>query len=141
MSQKKILLGLLCLLLLYPVLMFFQLERSMELNTDLTRVKQMIANYQVSIWISWVVFAAVSVFHKWTQKKNFFFIFTYCFLAIAFTIFGFYLRSALNQFNIEAGEEENFSSFTAFFNFVVSAMLTGFLQASTWWFTRRWHRR
>ncbi len=142
--NKKIILAILFLLIsFYPVLAFFQLEEVRNHNYGQELFQKNLQNFQISIWISWIVMVTIAIYYKWTTEKNFFFFLTYVFLLISSIIFGYYFQLLINQFNIPVGFEDNytFGVFKTLQNFAIVAVLTGFLQAAAWWFTRRWHRR
>lgn len=138
MGKKGILLVLFGLILVYPLITLFQLDQSISDAVDLDLVKKYLLNYQVSIWISWIFFAALGIYHKWTRKRNFFFTLTYGFLFIAFSIFGTYTQIIVNLFEMASTFEDGYTLgiFTAVQGIIVSAVLTGFLQAGVWWFHR-----
>lgn len=142
-KKKNILLGILIVLLLYPILSVYRLELVLGNGADPELVSQRLTGYQISIWLSWVVMISVAIFHKWTTGKNSFFYFIYCFLLLAFGVFGYYSQEIINDFGLQSGfkDDYTFGVFAAITNFIVAALLTAFLQASVWWFTRRWHRR
>ena len=76
MGKKAILRTLVIVALLYPAYMLFLANTSLRTGSA-QAAEEGVLNYQVSIWISWVFLVSVAVFYKWTEKKNFFFYFTY----------------------------------------------------------------
>ncbi len=143
MGKKGILLVLFGIILLYPIFTLFQLDQAISDATNLDQIEDRLLNYQISIWISWVFLVSMGIYYKWTRKRNLFFTLTYGFLFVAFCIFGTYTQMAVNLFQVPSSFEDNYTLgvFTAVQNILVSAVLTGFLQAGVWWFTRRWHRQ
>lgn len=131
------------LVFLYPAYALFALEQTTGTESQMDQVRVSLRNYQVSIWISWVILAIISIYYKWTRKSNFFFSVTYGFLLLAFILFGYYTQRMVSLFNIPSSFDDNHTLgiFAAVQNIFVAAILTGFLQAGVWWFTRRWHRR
>lgn len=117
--------------------------QSLEAGYRVDRVEDSILSYQLSIWLTWLVFVIIAVFYKWTTEKNFFFILTYAFLLLSFGFFGYFVQALVNSFELPSTFEDDYTLgvFTALQNFAVAALLTAFLQAAVWWFTRRWHRR
>ncbi len=142
MEKKTLLLIILLLTLLYPIFSLVQLEQAFSNAPVLETVQDELNNYRLSIWISWIVFAVVSVYYKWTRKENFFFNSTYIFLLVAFTFFGYYTQQLVNTFEISTPFNDKYSLgvFTAIQNLFASAVLTIFLQLAVWWFTRKFHR-
>lgn len=142
MKKKAVLRFLAIFTLLYPALMLFKAEEILRVSPML-ETKNEILNYQISIWISWLVFASLAVYHKWTEKSNFFFYFTYGFIIIGFTVYGFLYQRFIVGYELPSpfGDKYTLGVFVAIQNIMVSGILTGFLQAAVWWFTRRWHRR
>lgn len=142
MEKKTLLLIILLLTLLYPIFSLVHLEQAFSNAPVLETVQDELNNYRLSIWISWIVFAVVSVYYKWTRKENFFFNSTYIFLLVAFTFFGYYTQQLVNTFEISTPFKDKYSLgvFTAIQNLFASAVLTIFLQLAVWWFTRKFHR-
>lgn len=142
MTKLNILTGILLILLLYPIISVLRVEQVINNGAGPEIIEDRISQFQLSIWLTWLVMVAVAVSFKWTTEKNFFFYLIYIFLLVAFGIFGFYIQNMINIFDFPTGFEDNYSFgiFTALINFIVAALLTGFLQVSVWWFTRRWHR-
>lgn len=143
MKKKYLLLAMLLLLLLYPAIRAYLVMQSLEAGYRVDRVEDSILSYQLSIWLTWLVFVIIAVFYKWTTEKNFFFILTYAFLLLSFGFFGYFVQALVNSFELPSTFEDDYTLgvFTALQNFAVAALLTAFLQAAVWWFTRRWHRR
>ena len=139
MGKKGLLLMLFGFILVYPLISLFQLDRVISDATDLNLVGKKLVNYQVSIWISWILLAVLGIYYKWTKKRNLFFTLTYGFLFIAFSIFGTYTQFMVNVFEIPSSFEDGYTLgiFTAVQNIIVSAVLTGFLHAGVWWFHGR----
>lgn len=142
MTKLNILTGILLILLLYPIISVLRVEQVINNGAGPEIIEDRISQFQLSIWLTWLVMVAVAVSFKWTTEKNLFFYLIYIFLLVAFGIFGFYIQNMINIFDFPTGFEDNYSFgvFTALINFIVAALLTGFLQVSVWWFTRRWHR-
>ncbi len=143
MSKKPVLLVLFLIVLVYPAMSVFQLEQTLLEATNAAAAHQSLVNYQISIWVSWLVLVFLSIYYKWTEKKNRFFYFTYGFLIVAFGVFGYYTQDLINNFDLPSRFEDDYTHgvFTAIINIFTSGILTGLLQAGIWWFTRRWHRR
>ncbi|GHA50552.1 hypothetical protein GCM10007103_34130 [Salinimicrobium marinum] len=143
MSKKPVLLVLCLIIVAYPVISIFQLEQTISEAANAAAAHQSLVNYQISVWVSWLVLVFLSIYYKWTQKRNIFFYFTYGFIVVAFSIFGYYTQAIVNNFDLPSRFEDNYTHgvFTGIINIITSGILTGFLQAGVWWFTRRWHRR
>lgn len=142
MGKKAILRTLVIIVLLYPVYMLFNAGDAIDLQ-KVEQAQESILNYQISLWISWVFLVMVSIFYKWTDKSNFFFYFTYGFLLVGFSVFGYFHQSLVNIYELPSPFEDRytFGVVVTLQNVVVSFVLTALLQAAVWWFTRRWHRR
>ncbi|SDL20226.1 hypothetical protein SAMN04488034_102615 [Salinimicrobium catena] len=142
MSKKAILRTLVILVLLYPVYMLFKAGNALDLQ-DVQQARNSVLNYQVSIWISWVLLSVVSIYYKWSEKRNFFFYFTYGFLLVSCSVFGYFHQSLVNAYDLPSPFEDSYTLgvVVTLQNLVVSFVLTALLQAAVWWFTRRWHRR
>lgn len=143
MFKKPVLLVLFLIVLVYPVITIFLLEQTVSETTNANEAQQSLVNYQLSIWVSWLVLVFLSIYYKWTVKKNTFFYITYGFIVIAFGIFGYYTQAIVTTFDLPSRFEDNYTHgvFTAVVNIITSGILTGMLHAGVWWFTRRWHRR
>lgn len=142
MRKKSVLRLVAILSLIYPVVALFGATEAIG-EVTAREAESEIIGYQVSIWLAWVVLVIVAVYFKWTQKKNFFFFFTYAYLVIAFGLFGYLSQDLILTYNLPSRFEDHytFAVLTALQNIIMAAVLTGFLQAGVWWFTRRWHRR
>ena len=143
MFKKPVLLVLFLIILAYPLISIFQLEQTMSEANNGGAAHQSLINYQVSIWVSWLVLVFLSIHEKWTKKRNWFFYLTYGFIIVAFSIFGYYTQEIINNFDLPSRFEDNYTHgvFTAIINIITSGILTVLLQVGVWWFTRRWHRR
>ena len=139
MNKKGIFLFVSGFVLIYPLVMLFQLDQALSTGTDLERVRGKSTSFQISIWISWIVLVGLAVYYKWTAKRNLIFSFTYGFIFICFSIFGTYTQMLVNRFQLPSSFVDDYTLgvFTAVQNIVVSAVLTVFLQAGVWWFTRK----
>ncbi|MGM1056561.1 MAG: hypothetical protein ACQEWG_11800 [Bacteroidota bacterium] len=140
--KKKMLIIILLLIIIYPIFSFVLLEQTLSDEPSLEAAQDQIYNFRLSIWISWIVFAVVSVYYKWTREENLFFNITYIFLLIAFSFFGYSIQNMSNIFDLPTRFDDNYSLgvFTAIQNFFAPAVLTIFLQLAVWWFTRKFHR-
>lgn len=144
MKKKYIFLLLIGLVWIYPLSMLFRLEGAFEENMNTAGLVQgELRLYQASIWISWVVMVIIAIYQKWTSGKNFFFYLTYGFLLVGFLVLGYYTQRLVSVFELPSTFENDYTLgvFAAVQNIIASVILTGFLQAGVWWFTRRWHRR
>ena len=142
MSKKGIFRTLVILALLYPAYMLFRAGESFN-SREVQLAGSAILNFQASIWITWVVLVSVAVYFKWTEKGNFFFYFTYSFLVVAFAVFGYFHQSLVNIHDLPSPFDDNYTLgvLVTLQNLISACILTAFLQAGVWWFTRRWHRR
>jgi hypothetical protein len=142
MVKKAILRTLIIVTLLYPAYMLFLAHAALGAETPRV-AEEGIIHYQLSIWISWIFLVSVAVFYKWTESRNFFFYFTYAFLAVAFAVYGYLHQEMITVFDLPSFFVDSYTLgvLVAFQNLIVSGILTAFLQGSVWWFTRRWHRR
>jgi hypothetical protein len=140
--KKGTLLIVAVLVLIYPVVTLYGALDAIG-EATFQQAEHYFTNYQASIWISWVALVSVAVYFKWTLKRNFFFYFTYVFIAIAFGLVGYLGQELILVYNLPGRFEDHytFAVLTALQNIIMAALLTGFLQAGVWWFTRRWHRR
>lgn len=143
MKRKYIYLILLSLLMIYPAYFTTQVGVHMNRDTEAHIVEKLVNNYQLSIWITWILLVSIAVYQKWTTQKNGIFYFTYAYLLITNAIFGYYMQQMVTIFEIKSRFSDTYSLgvFMALQYFVAAALLTAFLQVGAWWFTRRWHRR
>ena len=142
MRKKNILKFLFLTVLLYPAFALFAAVGDLY-DATLQKAVDSVQHYRLSIWVSWLVLVSASIYFKWTRKKNFFFFFTYAFLVIAFSVLGYLSQELVTQFDLPNRFSDNYSLgvFQALQHIISSVVLTAFLQAAVWWFTRRWHRR
>jgi di/tricarboxylate transporter len=141
--KKTFLVIIFLLLLIYPLYSIFQLEQVISIGGVVKEAQEELNDLQRSIWICWTILVILAVYYKWNFKRNLVFYLTYAFLFVAFVVFGIYVQRLVTVYNIPSSFEDSYTLgvFSAFQNIVVSGVLTGFLQAAVWWFTRRWHRR
>lgn len=141
-KERKVLWVIVILILFYPVYALFQATNAMG-PEDIEVAENRLVNFQTSAWLSWLVFVSISVYYKWTQKKNLFFFFTYAYLLIVFGIFGYLSQDLVLIYGLPSRFEDDhtFGVLIALQNILAAAVLTGFLQGAVWWFTRKWHRR
>lgn len=123
MNRKKILIILFFIVLLYPLYSVSQLIENQE---------GVFINYQISIWISWILMIGIAIIYKWKTKKNMFFYWIYVFLVTGFALLGFYLEDQDINFKL--------ANFIAIKNLLTVMGFTIFIQICVWWFSRKWHR-
>lgn len=142
MRKKNILRFLFIAVLFYPVYTLFKAVGNLN-REELQETLNSVSNFQISIWVSWVVLVSISVYFKWTEKRNFFFFFTYAFLVVGFGFLGYLSQELVLEYDLpnKFGDGYSYGVLHALQHIVSSVVLTAFLQAAVWWFTRRWHRR
>ncbi|HET8753516.1 MAG TPA: hypothetical protein VFM59_04075 [Salinimicrobium sp.] len=142
MSKRAVLLVILGVVLIYPLISFIGMNNAFH-TPVLEGIQKEILNYQLSIWICWLIFAGVAVFYKWKRHNNLFFLITYVFLIIGFGIFGLYYQKMIEMFDIPSMFKDTYilGLLVILQNLITSVVLTIFLQVCVWWFTRSWHRR
>lgn len=142
MRKKNLLKFLFLTVLLYPVFTLFNAVGNLN-GVDLQEALDAVLHYQISIWVSWLVLVTASIYFKWTKHKNFFFFFTYAFLVVGFAFFGYLSQEIITIYDIpnKFKDGHTFGVLHALQHIISSVVLTAFLQAAVWWFTRRWHRR
>lgn len=142
MRKKNLLKFLFLAVLIYPLFTLFRAVGNLN-GVELQDTLDSVLHYQVSIWVSWIVLVSASVYFKWTKQKNFFFFFTYAFLVVAFGFLGYLSQELVTQFDLpnKFRDDYSYGILHALQHIISSVVLTAFLQAAVWWFTRRWHRR
>lgn len=143
MKTKTIFLVLFLVLLIYPGYVLYELE---QVNSDFANLevfKSTLTHFQISIWVPWVFMVGMAIYYKWTLEKNLFFYLIYLFLLITNIFFGYYFQEMVTNYRLQTTFEDEYTLgvLEGIKNFGVAAVLTVFLQAAVWWFTRRWHRR
>lgn len=143
MKKKTLLIIVFLLLLFYPLYSIFQLEQVLSSGGEILEAQAELEALQRSIWISWVILICLAIYYKWSYKRNLVFYLTYGFLFVSFVVFGIYVQRLVTAYAVPTNFEDpgTLAVFSAVQNILVSVILTGFLQAAVWWFTRRWHRR
>ena len=141
MKKKNLLKFLFLTVLVYPIFTLFNAVGDLNAE-ELQEAMDAVLHYQISIWVSWLVLVSASVYFKWSKRKNFFFFFTYAFLVVAFSFLGYLSQEVVNTFELPNKFRDNYSFgvLHALQHIISSVVLTAFLQAAVWWFTRRWHR-
>lgn len=142
MNKKALLRIIVLITLLYPSYMLFRAEEIL-VTSPIQNSEDGILSYQISVWISWVVLVSVAVFYKWTEKRNSFFSFVYGFIVVSFAVYGYLYQSFITSYELPSPFKDDYTLgvLMALQNIVIAGVLTGFLHAAVWWFTRRWHRR
>lgn len=143
MKKKHLLLLIFILLLFYPLYRVYQILDLFTSAQNPGEIRANITGYQLSIWLSWVGMMVVSVYYKWIQKNNFFFILTYFFLVLAFGAFGYFTQHALNLLGGSSRFSDSYTLgvFTALQHLAIAGILTVFLQIAVRLFQTKWHRR
>lgn len=143
MNKKLLFLIIFLVLILYPVYTLVHLEQVRTEYGGMKLFQEGLNHYQISIWVVWLFMVALAIYYKWTSEKNIFFHTIYGFLLVAYLIYGWYLQQMVTYYGIETGFRDDYTLvvFKTIQSFAISAILTAFLQAAVWWFTRRWHRR
>ena len=143
MKRKTVLVIIFILLLFYSLYSVFVLEEVISSGSSIREAESELVAFQRSIWITWILLVSMAVYYKWIKKRNFIFYFTYAFLFVAFSVYGIYVQRLVTAYDVPSSFEDSYTLgvFSALQNILMSAILTGFLQAAVWWFTRRWHRR
>ena len=143
MKRKTVLVIIFILLLFYSLYSVFVLEEVISSQRVVREAESALVAFQRSIWISWIILVSMAVYYKWSKKRNFIFYFTYAFLFVAFSVYGIYVQRLVVAYELPSSFEDSYTLavFSALQQILMSAILTGFLQAAVWWFTRRWHRR
>lgn len=141
MGNKTFLLLIVLAVGVYPVFMLgYALSSLGPEQAELA--EKAIVDYQISVWLAWMIYTGIAVYYKWNRKRNRFFYFTYGFLILAFGAYGYVFQDYFNTYGIDDGFRDSYTLgvLTALERIGMSALLTGMLQAAVWWFTRRWHR-
>lgn len=143
MKKKHLLLLIFIFLLFYPLYRVYQILDLFTSAQNPGEIRANITGYQLSIWLSWVGMMVVSVYYKWIQKNNFFFILTYFFLVLAFGAFGYFTQHALNLLGGSSRFSDSYTLgvFTALQHLAIAGILTVFLQIAVRLFQTKWHRR
>lgn len=143
MRKKNTLRFLFLAILLYPIFALFNAVGDLNGSKELPEALDAVLHYQISIWVSWLVLVSASIYFKWTKHKNFFFFFTYAFLIVAFGFLGYLSQNLVTEYDLpnKFRDQYSFGVLHALQHIISSVVLTAFLQAAVWWFTRRWHRR
>ncbi|QED37083.1 hypothetical protein FK178_04875 [Antarcticibacterium arcticum] len=143
MSRKIILLCLTVLVTLYPILSAYWMLCVLLNGETILIADQKLSEYLLSIWLTWVVLVSMAIFYKWSSKGNFFFKFTNVFLLVSAVVFGFFLLEIAKLYETGSLIKDPllFALLKTLQNFAVLFLLTFFLQAAVWWFTRKWHRQ
>lgn len=142
MKLKPLLFIILGVVLIYPIISLIALSGNLNPESASAGIQTSLGNFQASIWVSWIVFVTVSVYYKWTEKKNLFFWLTYEFIIISGIILGYFVGMIAEDPAIPGpGEFGNQGLWVGLQQIITAVMLTGILQACVWWFTRNPHRR
>ncbi|CAN5287587.1 hypothetical protein BH23BAC2_BH23BAC2_07820 [soil metagenome] len=143
MNKKMVLLGILVLSLLIPGLYIINMEGLFYSGISQEEMANSLSGFQLRIWFSWIIMVIVAIYYKWISGDNSFFKMIYVLMFIIFIVAGIYQQRMINMFEITTTFQDSYSFgvFSAIINFLMLAILTGFLQLSVWWFTTKWHRK
>lgn len=142
MRKKAILYVLVLLMFIYPAFALFDAIEAIG-DVSAKEAENVIVDYEISVWVTWIVLVSVAVFFKWTRRRNLFFFFTYGYVIIAFGIVGYLSQMIISAYGLPSHFEDSYTLgvLIAVQKIVSAVILTAFLHAAVWWFTRRWHRR
>ena len=101
------------------------------------------AQYLVCLWGCWIFTVSIAVYHKWTEKKNLFFVLNYIYLFGAIGVFAHYSYQWFKNQDI-SGQFHSDGTMAlghTLKNLLPLLGITAYLQLSVWWFAKKWHRR
>lgn len=143
MSRKSIVLSGVVILILYPLFTLWGAFSALNLVNEAQLVEDRILNFQIAIWITWILITVLAIYYKWTRKKDLIFYLTYAYILAAFTILAFLIVRFYSLYDLKGQVTDplSFGIISVLPNIFTAAVLTGLLQIAVWWFTRRWHRK
>lgn len=141
-SRKHSLLSLaFTVLMAVPIFLIIQMGKSVN-DQNWETLQLASVNYLIGIWVCWVFTVSIAIYYKWTEKSDFFFRFNYAYLIVAFVIFAHYNDQLFLNLDIsgESYGKNMLNAIRTIKNAVPILGATLYLQASVWWFEKKWHR-
>ncbi|MBZ9631290.1 hypothetical protein LB465_10915 [Salegentibacter sp. LM13S] len=120
----------------------FKLEQAFSEIETAQVVQQAIQNFQISIWIGWILITGPAIYLRWKYGNQLLFIINYLTVITAFIFLGFYVNrgAELELWSLGDSFRENVI-FMVIMNILLICGMTAFVQAAIWWFSKKWHRR
>ncbi|WP_276165409.1 hypothetical protein [Zobellia alginiliquefaciens] len=141
-SRKESILSLVFVLLLgIPIFILIDLGTAVDTG-NWEELERGLVNYLISIWSVWILTVSIAVYYKWTEKNNLYFFMNYSYLIVAFGFFIHYNATLLNNIELPQSYASNRLTFIRTAKHLMPILFaTGYLQASVWWFSKKWHRK
>lgn len=123
------------------VIFLFRLDQSFSEIQDSKIIPVAIKNYHLSIWCGWILITFSAIYASWKKNTHLLFIIDYLIMITAFILLGYYMDKAVtyNLWTVGTSLQQGVF-FMVIKNIILICVMTGFIQASLWWFSKRWHR-
>ncbi|PRX48847.1 hypothetical protein [Salegentibacter salegens] len=120
----------------------FRLEQAFSATTTAKAAQQAIQNFQISIWVGWLLITGPAIYVRWKYANHILFIIDYLIAITAFIILGVYVnRGAELELWALGNSFRGNVTFMLLRNILLICGMTAFIHAAIWWFSKRWHRR
>lgn len=124
------------------VFFLFRVEQALSATTTAETVQKAIRNFQISIWIGWLLITVPAIYFRWKYAKHILFIIDYLIVITAFILLGVYINrgAELELWSLADSFKGNIT-FMILRNILLICGMTAFVHAAIWWFSKRWHRK
>lgn len=141
-SKKSILFLVFVILMVFP--MYFIVLIGEDVRTGNWEMLQpRLVFYLMSIWGAWIFTISIAVYYKWTEKKNLFFYLNYALILLTMGFFMIFNAKLLDHIHTESQIQDKgmLNLIRTGQHLVPLVLATIYLQASVWWFRKKWHRK
>ena len=141
-SKKSILFLVFSIFMVFPVYFIVLIGEDIRTgNWELLQPR--LVYYLMSIWGTWIFTISIAVYHKWMEKKNLFFYLNYAFILLTMVFFMTFNAKLLDHIHnsSQTQDKEMLNLMRTGQHLVPLVLATIYLQASVWWFRKKWHRK
>ncbi|MBZ9652459.1 hypothetical protein [Psychroflexus montanilacus] len=124
------------------VIFFCIVDSSFSDQMTKDEIKISIQNYQISIWIGWIIMTVSAIYRQWKSKNYVLFLIDYVIVITAFIGLGYFLGKGqeLGLWTFSNSFTQGIE-FNVIRNIFLICFMTGFIQAAIWLFSSKWHRK
>jgi len=141
-SKKLILCLVFSIFMVFP--MYFIMLIGEDIRTGNWEVLQSrLVYYLMSIWGTWIFTISIAVYYKWTEKKHLFFYLNHAFILLTMVFFMTFNAKLLDHIHnsSQTQDKEMLNLMRTGQHLALLVFATIYLQASVWWFRKKWHRK
>lgn len=141
-NKELILLFFSILLMSLPIYFIIPMDQNASLG-KWGELRTAMGQYLLCLWGSWIFTVSLAVYHKWTERRDLFFVLNYLYLLGSLGVFGHYSLLWFQNQGLQPQGRRDVSAALGhtFQNLLPLVGITAYLQLAVWWFVRKWHRR